>query len=111
MRRIVFALAVALGARGAVAQTPDPLNRIVDQGVNHSQVMQTAEYLMDRIGSRMTNSPGMRAAEAWTQERYKAWGLKNVRKDGFAFGRGWYIKSSSVRMIAPPSRHSATAML
>ncbi|HEY4239548.1 MAG TPA: M20/M25/M40 family metallo-hydrolase [Kofleriaceae bacterium] len=101
MRRIVLALVVALGARGAIAQTPDPLNRIVDQGVNHSQVMQTAEYLTDRIGSRMTNSPGMRAAEAWTQDRFKAWGLKNVRKDGFVFGRGWYIKSSVVRMIAP----------
>jgi len=77
------------------------MNRVIDQGLNHSQVMQTAEYLMDRIGGRMTNSPQMRQAEAWTQAQFRTWGLKNVRKDGFEFGRGWSIVSSSVRMTAP----------
>jgi hypothetical protein len=43
----------------------------------------------------------MRQAEAWTQAQLKTWGLKNVRKDGFVFGRGWSITSSSVRMVAP----------
>jgi hypothetical protein len=43
----------------------------------------------------------MRQAEAWTQAQLRAWGLKNVRKEGFGFGRGWSITSSSARMIAP----------
>jgi hypothetical protein len=85
----------------ASAQQVDDLNRIIDQGLNHSQVMQTAEHLMDGIGGRLTNSPQMRQAEAWTQQQFRSWGLKNVRKDGFAFGRGWSIVSSSVRMTAP----------
>src|SRR5258708_35233975 len=79
----------------------DDMNRIIDQGLNHSQVMQTIESLADRIGGRMTNSPAMRQAEAWAQERFRTWGLKNVRKDAFVFGRGWSIVSSSVRMTAP----------
>ena len=42
--------------------------------MNHSQVMQTAEHLTDVIGPRMTNSPAMRTAEAWTAEQFAKWG-------------------------------------
>jgi len=104
MRQMLAALlVVAAGgvALPAMAQPADDLNRVIDQGLNHSQVMQTAEHLMDVIGARMTNSPQMRQAEAWTQAQLKGWGLKYVRKEGFAFGRGWSIVSSSVRMTAP----------
>jgi hypothetical protein len=101
MRKIPVALLVMLAAVPADAQQADDMNRVIDQGLNHSQVMQTAEHLDDAIGGRMTNSPQMRQAEAWTQAQFRTWGLKNVRKDGFAFGRGWSIVSSSVRMTAP----------
>lgn len=96
----VATLALALPA---AAQDPDlvAVNRIIDQGLNHSEVMQTAAYLTDRIGGRMTNSPQMRQAEAWTQQQFRAWGLSNVRAEGFEFGRGWSIVGSSARMTAP----------
>ena len=86
-----------------VANLPDlvAINRIIDQGLNHSQVMQTAAYLTDRIGGRMTNSPQMREAERWTQQQFRDWGLSNVRAEGFEFGRGWSIVRSSARMTAP----------
>jgi hypothetical protein len=77
------------------------VNRIVDQGFNHSQVMQTAAHLTDRIGGRMTNSPQMRETERWAQERLRDWGLSNVRTEGFEFGRGWSIVQSSARMTSP----------
>lgn len=79
----------------------DIVNRIVDAGMNHGQVVETVAYLSDRIGGRMTNSPQMRAAEAWTQEKFKAWGLSNVHPEGFEFGRGWSIDAVAVRMTAP----------
>src|SRR3954453_20535131 len=101
MRKIPVALALLLIALPAGAQQVDDINRVIDQGLNHSQVMQTAEHLMDAIGARMTNSPGMRQAEAWTQAQYKSWGLKNVRKEGFVFGRGWSVVASSARMTTP----------
>lgn len=100
MRKLVLGILLALSA-GVGADSTSGLDRIVDEGLRHSQVMQTAEYLDDRIGGRLTNSPAMREAEAWTQSQFKAWGLKNVRKDGFDFGRGWSVTSSSVKMIAP----------
>jgi hypothetical protein len=100
MRMILVVLPLVL-VTPARAQPADDMNRVIDQGLNHSQVMQTAEYLADRIGGRLTNSPAMRQAEAWTQQQFRAWGLKNVRKEGFVFGRGWSIQSSSVRMTSP----------
>ena len=101
MRSILIAVPFVFLAAPVGAQQPDDINRVIDQGLNHSQVMQTAEHLMDQIGPRMTNSPQMRQAEAWTQQQFKTWGLRNVRKDGFPFGRGWSIVSSSVRMTTP----------
>ncbi len=100
MRRLLAALPLMIAGVGH-AQPVDDINRITDQGLNHSQVMQLAEYLDDRIGGRLTNSPAMRLAEQWTQDQFKSFGLRNIRKDGFEFGRGWSIVSSSVRMTAP----------
>ncbi len=104
--RIALTLAAAPLALGltlpAAAQVDRAqVNRIIDEGTNQSEVMVTAQYLTDVIGSRLTNSPGMRRAEAWTQEKFREWGLQNVRKEGFDFGRGWSINASSVRMVTP----------
>ena len=100
--RALLAFALATAATPALA-APDlaMVARITDEGMNHGEVVETAAYLMDRIGPRMTNSPGMRAAERWTQDRFKAWGLSNVRTEGFDFGRGWSIESASVSMVSP----------
>jgi hypothetical protein len=87
----------------AAAQAVDrnTINRILDEAMNRSEVMETAHYLTDRIGGRLTNSPQMRAAERWTQQRFRDWGLSNVRAEGFEFGRGWSIVSHMSRMTAP----------
>jgi carboxypeptidase Q len=104
MRLAVLLSATALVlATPVLAQAPDRvvINGIIDQGLNHSEVMQTAGYLTDRIGGRLTNSPQMRQAEQWTQQQFRDWGLSNVRAEGFEFGRGWSIIRSSARMTAP----------
>lgn len=77
------------------------LNRIVDEGLNRSQLPYTASYLTDRIGARLTNSPQMREAEQWTQEQYRRWGLRHVRAEAFPFGRGWFTERIDVRMLKP----------
>jgi carboxypeptidase Q len=79
------------------------VNRIADAAFNHGEVLDLAAYLADQIGGRMTNSPAMRRAERWTQDQFKSWGLKDVRTEGFDFGRGWWIESSRVRMTVPRS--------
>jgi hypothetical protein len=101
------ACACILLSASTMAATPSfpgealTINRIADAGFNHSEVVDTAAYLADEIGGRMTNSPAMRKAERWTQEQFKRWGLKDVRTEAFDFGRGWWIESSQVRMLTP----------
>ncbi len=92
---------LSLGIASIASADPLLISRIADEGFNRSQVAETAEYLSDQIGGRMTNSPAMRRAEQWTQEKFKAWGLKNVRTEGFDFGRGWWIEYSRVRLVSP----------
>ena len=99
----ILLAAVAVIAAPLSAQQVDrsEIARITDQGMNRSEVMLTAEHMTDRIGSRLTNSPGMRAAEEWTLSRFRGWGLKNAHKEGFDFGRGWWAERQSARMISP----------
>ena len=101
MRHLLLAATALCLAAPIAAQDRSAVNRIIDEGTNHSQVMVTAEHLSDVIGPRLTNSPAMRTAEAWTQAKFTEWGLKNVHKEGFDFGRGWTILRSSVVMTTP----------
>ncbi len=103
------ALAYAMHPIIAGAQDAADTARIIDEGMNRSQVQQSAHELLDQIGQRLTNSPNMRRAEAWAVAEMQALGLDNVHKEGFEFGRGWEMISSDVHMIAPrPLELSAT---
>lgn len=96
--------ALSTPAMAQVDRTPvdrTVVNRIIDEGTNQSEVMVNAQYLMDMIGPRLTNSPGMRRAEEWTQAKFREFGLKNVHKEAFDFGRGWSFDRVSVRMLTP----------
>ncbi|QIL02807.1 M20/M25/M40 family metallo-hydrolase [Sphingomonas sinipercae] len=91
--------ALVLGT-GAHAQSADSA-RIIDEGMNRSQVMLTASQLMDGIGSRLTNSRNLDRAEEWALAKLRSYGLANVRREPFEFGRGWNMTSSKARMVEP----------
>jgi len=93
-------LALTLLATSAGAADLAMVNKINDQAYNHSEVLDFAAYLTDRIGGRLTNSPSMRQAEAWTLQKFQSMGL-SARKEGFEFGRGWWIEEASVKMVQP----------
>jgi hypothetical protein len=104
LRREAVALALALAAVPARAQDRADLAaiwKIKDEGFNRSQVMETVGYLTDVCGPRLTGSPGLRQAQAWTQQRLKEWGLKNVHTEKFDFGRGWELQRFSAHMLEP----------
>ena len=94
------AIAALVAASSAPAQSGD-VARIVDEGMNRSQVMLTAHELVDGIGGRLTNSPSMRRAEQWALGKFAGYGLNNPRREEFRFGRGWEIVSASATMITP----------
>jgi carboxypeptidase Q len=71
----------------------DVLDKIRDEGMNRSQIMQTLGYLSDVIGPRLTASPGMKRGNDWTRDTLAKWGLANAHLEAWGpFGRGWTLK-------------------
>lgn len=95
------ALAGTISGAAIGAVPPEQLNRVVDLGLNHSEIGDTIEHLTDQIGGRLTNSPAQRAAVAFATQRLKGWRLSNVHEEGYEFGRGWSVASYSATMTAP----------
>lgn len=87
----------------APAKDPnDPLERIKDEGMNRSRVMETLSYLSDVIGPRLTASPNMKRANEWTRDTLSGWGLQNAHLEPWGpFGRGWTLQRFSAQVIAP----------
>src|SRR5687767_2745336 len=81
-----FFLAAVVSPLAAAAQAPERvdtavISRIRDEGFNRSQVMETASWLTDVYGPRLTNSPNTRAAADWTIRRLASWGITNGRTE------------------------------
>jgi carboxypeptidase Q len=91
------------GAPATPAKDPnDPIERIQDEGMNRSQVMQTLSYLSDVIGPRLTASPGMKRSNEWTRDQLTKWGLQNAHLEAWGpFGRGWTLKRFSAQVSDP----------
>ena len=100
MRAFVLLASAALVAAPASAVTSDTA-RIIDEGMNRSQIMLNAHELFDDIGPRLTNSTNMRKAQSWAVAKFQGYGLSNVHRDAYDFGRGWDIVHSSVRLVSP----------
>ncbi|HEX2272182.1 MAG TPA: M20/M25/M40 family metallo-hydrolase [Pyrinomonadaceae bacterium] len=93
---------VAVQQQSPATDPNDPIQRIKDEGLKRSQVMQTLSYLSDVIGPRLTNSPGMKRANEWTRDQMTKWGLQNARLEPWGpFGRGWTLKKFSAQVSEP----------
>ena len=106
MKRIaaigVAALTVAaLAAQGVERVDTDAIARIRDEGLKRSEVMEHMFWLTDAYGPRLTGSPGFEQAGDWTVKTLQSWGLQSVRKERFAFGKGWSLVKFHATMTAP----------
>jgi hypothetical protein len=78
------------------------VNRIWEEGVNRSQIMETLSYLTDVIGPRIQGTPAMKKASEWAKNRFTEWGLMNSAIEPCGeFGLGWANEYISVHMIEP----------
>jgi carboxypeptidase Q len=105
MRRLM-ALLPLLAATPAAAQMPVDTTGsgvLIQQALDHSEVMQNLEYLADMIGPRLTGSPAARKANDWTAERFKAYGLA-AHLEPWDFGVTWERGPASFRILAPFER-------
>lgn len=78
------------------------MQKIRNEGLNHSQVMDIAWHLTDGSGPRVTSSPGFFRAANYAKQMLEKWGVKNVRLEPWGeFGKGWEVEKSYVAMTAP----------
>jgi hypothetical protein len=103
-----FALTVVPGAftqapaPESAAKSADAIARIRDEGLNHSQVMETLSYLTEVIGPRLTGSPNLKRANEWTRDKLASWGLTDAHLEAWGpFGRGWSLKRYSAQIVEP----------
>ncbi len=76
--------------------------RIMDEGFNHSHVMDYASALDDDIGPRLTGSPNLAKANEWTRHQLAAMGCVNAHLESWGdFGMGWQQLNTWVRMVSP----------
>jgi carboxypeptidase Q len=76
--------------------------KIREEGLNHSKVMETAFYLTDVSGPRLANSPGLKKAQAWAVNQLKTWGLSNSKLEPWGkFGKGWEVQKNYAAVTLP----------
>ena len=75
---------------------------IREEALGHSHVMEYASALMDGIGPRLTGSPNVKKANAWTRDQFTAMGCSNAHlEDWGEFGMGWEQLNTWIRMSSP----------
>src|ERR1700691_3878637 len=121
-RNLVFAVAVVVAAGSAFSHGADkqagwndsqmqPTTELIDlnaynaireEGLQHSHVMDYAGGLADGIGPRLTGSPNMAKANAWTRDELTKMGCVSAHlEDWGEFGMGWQQLNTWVRMTQP----------
>jgi hypothetical protein len=98
-----------VGSHAADVQQPttesidlNAYNAIREEGLQRSHIMDYAGGLIDGIGPRLTGSPNMAKANAWTRDQLTKMGCVNAHlEDWGEFGMGWQQLNTWVRMTEP----------
>ena len=78
------------------------IEKIKAEGLQRSQVMETASWLTDVFGARLTGSPNIKAAGEWAAKKLTEWGMVNAKLEPWGyFGRGWTNERLSLHVIEP----------
>jgi len=76
--------------------------KIREEGLQRSQVMETATYIADVLGARLTLSNDMSRAQGWAESHMKKLGLANVVVEPFMdYGIRWDNEYVSLHLLEP----------
>src|SRR3954451_11788469 len=104
--RLLLTLFILSLTRPLVAQSAvdtSGTGRLIDQAMNHSEVMQNLQHLTDIIGPRLAGSPAMHRANEWTASRFQAYGL-SAQLEPYEFGVTWQRGDAAMRLLQPFNR-------
>ena len=106
MKRIVFLFFIVVffcwraGAQEKIDR--EMMQRIRNEGLSHSKVMDIAFQLTDVSGPRLTISPGFTRAANWAKEQLAGWGLENAVLEPWGeFGKGWELQKMYIAQTRP----------
>ncbi|HEY9197433.1 MAG TPA: M20/M25/M40 family metallo-hydrolase [Mucilaginibacter sp.] len=104
--KLLFSCLVSAGVCGQLmaqeAVDPAAVQKIREEGLNHSKVMETAFYLTDVSGPRLSGSPGLKRAQNWAVDQLKSWGIANAKLESWGkFGKGWEVQKNYAAITAP----------
>ncbi len=77
---------------------------ILDEIDKHSELMANIEYLCDMIGPRLTGSPGLTRASHWTRDKFKSYGLTDVRLEPWTIHQAWTRGEARGRVLEPTAQ-------
>jgi carboxypeptidase Q len=105
-RKLLYVFLLTAGSMAAAfAQSegdPVMLQRIREEGLNRSKVMETAFYLTDVSGPRLSGSPGLKRAQDWAVNALKTWGMENAARESWGkFGKGWEVQKNYAAITVP----------
>ncbi|MFO0893305.1 MAG: hypothetical protein U0790_29720 [Isosphaeraceae bacterium] len=90
------------------AKAPEGVvDRIKEEGLKNSKVMETLSYLTDVIGPRLTGSPNLKRANEWTRDTLAKWGLENAHLEPW----GPFGKELDTQAVARPRSSSLSIPL
>jgi hypothetical protein len=72
------------------------------EGFQNSQLMDTAFYLTEVHGPRLSGTPSLKAAAEWSRDRLAEWGLDNAHLESWDLAiPGWQLESYSAELLEP----------
>lgn len=98
----------------ALAQNPADLKPVTDQlsaSVFNGPSMATLRELSDGIGGRLTGSPAYVRSTQWAVEKFRSYGIQNVRLDPFTMDARWERGTASGAIVTPLPRPLQVASL
>src|SRR5437763_4132203 len=93
-------LALPLAAADLTEQYRATADKLIDAALADTEGYNRLTYLCYRIGNRLSGSPGLENAVAWSVEQMKAAGLSNVRTIPTKVPH-WVRGRESASMVAP----------
>lgn len=106
MRKLLVALLLFTISLHITAQEertdPAMLEKIRNEGLKNSKVMEIAFYLTEVSGPRLQGSPGYTRASNWAKSKLAEWGLQNAKLEPWGdWGKGWELQRSYMAMTQP----------
>lgn len=85
----------------AVKSAGDIDQLIINEVKERQEIMPNLTYISDVIGPRVTGSANLKRANDWTLEKFKSYGLENVKLEPYTIPAGWERGFARMKMVEP----------